>query len=59
MARTKSKNSQLSFKQWGLEPDEDKQVIKLLEEKDLTANQLIRVLVRKWMSEQRLTTIKH
>lgn len=59
MARTKNKNSQLSFKGWGLEPDEDKQVVKLLEEKDLTANQLIRFLVRKWISEQKLATIKH
>lgn len=56
MARKKDKNSKLSFKGWGLEPDEDKQLIKLLEVKDITANQLIRVLVRRWMTENRLTT---
>jgi len=57
MARTKTKNSYLSFKGWGLTPEEDKEIIQALKDKDLTANQLIRVLIRKWVAEQKLSKL--
>lgn len=53
MARIKSKNSKLSFNGWGLSLDEDVRVKELLTQKDITANQLIRTLVRRWMEENK------
>lgn len=35
----------------GLKPEEDEQLLKLLEEKDLSVKQICRALLRQWMAE--------
>lgn len=49
MARPRSASSKLSYSGLGLDPDEDKKLIRLLDEHDYTAKKLIRFLIRKWM----------
>lgn len=49
MARPKKTN--ISFLSLGLEVNEDKQLIAILKEKDISGKQLLRVLVRKWLKE--------
>lgn len=49
MARTKGKNSKISFDGLGLTKEEDKTLIALLKEKDTSMARLKRFLVRGWM----------
>lgn len=58
MARKKSHNSKLSFKGWGLEREEDLKIIKILKDKDVSANQLVRNLVRAYIKENEPLTTK-
>lgn len=51
MARPRNKKSKLPFSGLNLKPEEDEQLIKLLEEKDISARALIRSLLRQWMKE--------
>jgi hypothetical protein len=49
--KPRAKNSTLSYSGWGLTPEEDKQVIAALEEKDISAKQLVRALVKQWLDQ--------
>jgi hypothetical protein len=51
MPRPRTKNSKASYGNLGLTPDEDKELVKLLSEKDITLSQLLRMQVRKWMRD--------
>jgi hypothetical protein len=51
MARPKSKKSDLSFGGYGLKPEEDKELMKLLESKGISAKMLVRNLLRQWVKE--------
>lgn len=53
MARKKSKNSPLSFKGLGLEPNEDKQLISILKAKELSYANVARKLIRGWIEENK------
>ncbi len=56
MARPRQPNSKLSYAGYGLDPEEDKRLITLLEEHDYTAKQLVRYLLRKWMKAKETET---
>lgn len=49
--RPRAKNSTNSFSGWGLEPEEDQKVIEALTEKDISAKQLVRALLRQWLDQ--------
>lgn len=50
MARPKK--TDISFMSLGLEPAQDKQLIRLLKDKDISGKQLLRFLVKGWLKEQ-------
>lgn len=49
--KTRAKNSSYPFSGIGLKPEEDQRLIKMLEEHDLSARQLLRALIRQWMEQ--------
>lgn len=49
MARPRKPTSQLSYGGYGLDLEEDKRLIRLLQDNDYTAKQLVRYLLRKWI----------
>jgi len=51
MARPKSKNSEWSFGGYGLKPEEDKMLMDMLTDCDLSAGQVVRALLRQWIKE--------
>lgn len=57
MSRPRSANSKSSYGNLGLTKEEDKQLIKLLKDKDLVLSQVQRAMIRKWMREQQ--PVKH
>lgn len=54
MARKKRKGSTNSFSGLGLDKDEDKALISILGDKDISAKQLIRTLIRSYIVENKL-----
>lgn len=58
MARPRHKNSTISYGNYGLEPNEDKKLLLLLEDKDMTAKQLVRYLLRNFIKDN-YSPIKH
>lgn len=48
MARPKKKKD-TSFAGYGLKPDEDKRLVQLLEESELSAAKVVRALLREWI----------
>jgi hypothetical protein len=58
MPRPRMKNSKTSFGNLGLSNEEDKELMKLLEEKDITLSQLLRMQVRKWVREVKQSEIR-
>jgi hypothetical protein len=51
MARPRTKNSKASYGNLGLSPEEDKKLIELLQNKDLTLSHVLRAMIRKWMEQ--------
>ncbi len=43
------KNKKISFNGYGLKPEEDEELINLLNEKDMSAAMVVRALLREWM----------
>lgn len=54
MARIKGEDSTRSFKGFGLEPHEDKELIATMKRKDTTGQKLVRMLLREWIKENRI-----
>jgi len=59
MARPKIKNSKSSFNNYGLKPEEDQELIKALDEIDLSAGQVVRALLRQWLKEGSRGVLKY
>lgn len=53
MARTRAPKSKNSLNHYGLEPEEDKQLIVLLRKNETSASALVRRLLRNWMKIQK------
>jgi hypothetical protein len=49
MARPRSKNSTYPLGGLGLKPEEDKKLMSMVEQYDISVKQLCRYLVRQWM----------
>lgn len=51
MPRPRTDTSKSSLMNLGMKPEEDKKLIELLDEHDLSVRQLCRQLIRQWMHE--------
>lgn len=51
MARPRDKKSKASLDGLGLEPEEDKVLLRLINEADISIAQLKRALIRKWIAD--------
>jgi len=53
MARPRNKNSDISFGNYGLLPREDRELQKILSDKDLSAKKVVRSLLRQFIKDNK------